>query len=86
MPKHGAGRHAAAVTFTPEAAQQVRALVPEEAKRLDAALVVIAADPLGAAPPMEAAPMLRDYRDGDARVVYYATVLGHVVVVAFLEA
>ncbi|MFC5888746.1 hypothetical protein [Kitasatospora aburaviensis] len=75
------------MTFSPEAAQQVRALERKEAERLDVALVVIAADPLGAAAPMPTAPVLREYRDdAGARVIYYATVLGTVVVVAYLEA
>ncbi|MFE2911446.1 type II toxin-antitoxin system RelE family toxin [Kitasatospora indigofera] len=87
MPKHAAAGRRAAVSFTPEAEQQARALEPKEAERLDRALAVIAADPIGAAPPMVTAPVLREYRDANgARVIYYATVLGSVVVVAYLEA
>ncbi|MEU7095909.1 hypothetical protein [Kitasatospora aureofaciens] len=87
MPKHAAGGRRAVVTFSAEAARQVRALEHKEAVRLDAALTIIAADPIGAAPPMPAAPVLREFRGGDgARVIYYATVLGTVVVVAYLEA
>jgi hypothetical protein len=83
-PKHSPRK--ALVVFTPEAEQQVSSLEPKELEKLDRALDVISVDPSVGAP-MPASPVLREYReDTGARVIYYATALGSVIVVAYVEA
>lgn len=56
----------------------------EELQRLDPALVAISVNPT-IGDPLPNSP-LRDYRDGTVRVIYYATTLGMVIVVAYAEA
>lgn len=83
MPKHSPGRRAT-ISFSPEAEQQIRALEPAELEWVDQALVTISIDPMVGAP-MASAPVLREFHKDGARVIYFASVLGHVVVVAYVE-
>ncbi|MFC7306044.1 hypothetical protein ACFQVC_17685 [Streptomyces monticola] len=83
MPKHGPRR--AQITFHEVAERQLAALSDEDLARLDPVLVDISINPkLG--DPVPSSPMLRDYRRGSVRVMYYATALGMVIVVAYAEA
>jgi hypothetical protein len=83
LPKHGPRR--AQIAFHEVAERQLAAMTVQELQRLDPLLVTIAINPkIG--DPLPGAPLLRDYREGSARVVYYATALGMVIVVAYAEA
>ncbi|MFF0629890.1 hypothetical protein [Streptomyces sp. NPDC004296] len=57
----------------------------DEIARLDAAVDVIAQRP-DAAKPHRTAPALRDYQAGGVRLVFYATALGSIVIVVYVEA
>ncbi|GHE80217.1 hypothetical protein GCM10014715_39500 [Streptomyces spiralis] len=85
-PKHSPQR--AQVAFTPECEPVLRKLSAAELVRLDRALVAISLDPwIGQEKPTRAGHVpLREYIEGSARVIYHVTVLGSVVIVAYLEA
>ncbi|MER6351194.1 hypothetical protein ABT186_04910 [Streptomyces sp. NPDC001634] len=82
MPEHGPRR--AQITFHEVAERQLAAIGDQELQHLDPLLVAISVNPkIG--DPLPNAPLLRDYRQGSARVVFYATALGMVIVVAYME-
>jgi hypothetical protein len=82
LPKHGPRR--ALVTFHEVAERQLALLGDRELERLDPLLVAISVNPkIG--DPLPESPLLRDYREGTARVIYYATTLGMIIVVAYIE-
>lgn len=60
-------------------------MTDEERHRLDAAVVSVSLDPaIGG--PLATTPLLRDYRHANAaRLIYYATTLGTVVIVVYVE-
>lgn len=81
-PSHGPRR--AQVVFTDTARAQVEKLAPAELRAADRLVVAISANPeLGEQVPR--AP-LRRYAEGDAMVLYFATALGSIIVVAYIEA
>lgn len=81
MPKHGPRR--ALVTFHEVAERQLALMSDTELQCLDPLLVAISLDPkIGK--PLPNSP-LRDHQQGTARVIYYATTLGMVIVVAYTE-
>jgi hypothetical protein len=81
LPKHGPRR--ALVTFHEVAERQLALMSDADLQRLDPLLVAISLDPkIGE--PLPNSP-LRDYQQGTARVIYYATTLGMVIVVAYTE-
>lgn len=82
MPRHAPRR--ARVIFHGVADRQITAMTDAELARLDPVLDEIAADP-GIGTPRPGS-LLREHRRGDARVVYYATALGTIVIVTYLEA
>lgn len=82
MPKHGPRR--AVVTFHETAERQLALMSDEEVQRLDPALVAISVNP--AVGDLLPGSPLRNYQDGPVRVIYYATALGMVIVVAYAEA
>ncbi|MFD9630097.1 hypothetical protein [Streptomyces violascens] len=83
MPKHGPRR--AVVTFHEVAERQLALLSDADLERLDPLLVAISINPkIGETVPES--PLLRDYQQGTARVIYYATALGTIIVVAYVEA
>ena len=56
-----------------------------ELARLDPVLDDLSTNPdLGT--PLRGNPLLRDYRRGRVRVIYYATTLGMIIIVAYVEA
>ena len=82
------GRHAphrAQLVFTETAEQQIARLDPAAYARLDRALVTISLNPL-VGDQLAATPMLREFNQGSTRTIYFATSLGSVVVVAYVEA
>lgn len=81
-PKHSRG---ARVVFLEPAATQLRALTVDAIARLDAAVDAIAQSP-DAAKPHRTAPALRDHQGDGVRVIYYATALGSIVIVVYVEA
>ncbi|MGW7412727.1 hypothetical protein [Streptomyces sp. NPDC054863] len=70
--------------FVPPAETQVDALTDPQVVRLDAALNAIAADPT-AVRQHSTAQALRDYQHEDIRVVFYATALGSILIVTYVE-
>lgn len=83
MPKHAPRR--ARVVFLEPAATQLRALTTDELARIDTAVDGIALRP-DAAKPHRTAPALRDHQGDGVRVIYYATALGSIVIVVYVEA
>jgi hypothetical protein len=82
------GRHAprrAQLVFTETAEQQIERLDSAAYARLDRALVTISLNPM-VGEKMAAAPMLRQYVQGSTRTIFFATSLGSIVVVAYVEA
>lgn len=81
-PNHGPRR--AEVIFHEVAQSQLQKLSAAEMVRADRAIVAISVNPwLG--DPVDTSP-LREYREDGIRVFYTATVLGSVIIVAYLEA
>ncbi|MEV8103619.1 hypothetical protein ACIPJO_38055 [Streptomyces sp. NPDC086993] len=85
---HGPRR--ARITFSDSAAKQLESITSEaDIHALDRALVVISVDPgIGEPLPGSAAgPQLREYADDVERVrlLYWVSVLGTVIVVAYIE-
>lgn len=81
-PSHGPRR--AEVIFYEVAQSQLQKMSAAEMVRADRAIVAISVnpwlgDPIGRSP-------LREYREDSVRVIYTATVLGSVIIVAYLEA
>lgn len=81
-PSHGPRR--AEVVFHDVAYNQLRKLSAAEMVRADRAIVAISVNPwlgdlVGGTTP------LREYREDGVRVIYTATVLGSVIIVAYLE-
>jgi hypothetical protein len=83
LPKHARGRRPR-IVFVEPAEAQLRTLTTAQAARLDEALGVIAADP-GAVKPHATAPALHDYQHEGLRVVFYATALGSILIVTYVE-
>ncbi|MFJ8755265.1 hypothetical protein ACIREO_39060 [Streptomyces sp. NPDC102441] len=89
MPRqHGPRR--ARITFSDSAAKQLESITSEaDIHALDRALVVISVNP-GIGEPLpgtDAGPQLREYADDVERVrlLYWVSVLGTVIVVAYIE-
>lgn len=81
-PNHGPRR--AEVVFYEVAQNQLQKLSAAEMVRADRAIVAISVNPwLG--DPIDGSP-LREHREGDTRVIYTATALGKIIIVAYLEA
>ncbi|MEU7149169.1 hypothetical protein AB0B15_14205 [Streptomyces sp. NPDC045456] len=76
-------RRRALVTFHETAERQLAALTDDDLARLDPALDAIAAAP-GIGRPLADSP-LREYEQDSVRVIYYATTLGTIIVVAYVE-
>ncbi|MFF2569088.1 hypothetical protein [Streptomyces sp. NPDC058084] len=70
--------------FVEPAETQVRALSTVQVAQLDAALSEIAADPAGVTPHATASA-LRDYQHSGVRIVFYATALGSILLVTYVE-
>ncbi|CAM5228810.1 hypothetical protein GCM10010329_79650 [Streptomyces spiroverticillatus] len=62
----------------------MEALTPAQAARLDEALTTVAADP-AAVKRHSTAEALRDFRHEDVRIVFYATALGSILIVTYVE-
>ncbi|MFH8410718.1 hypothetical protein ACH4FX_38995 [Streptomyces sp. NPDC018019] len=73
----------ALVTFHETAERQLAALAADDLARLDVVLDAIAADP-EVGRPLADSP-LREYEQDSVRVIYYATTLGTIIVVAYVE-
>ncbi|MEU2789060.1 hypothetical protein [Streptomyces sp. NPDC007100] len=73
----------ALVTFHETAERQLAALTDDDLARLDPVLDTIAADP-EAGRPLADSPLREREQDG-VRVIYYATTLGTIIVVAYVE-
>ncbi|MFG2840979.1 hypothetical protein ACGFZH_04085 [Streptomyces zaomyceticus] len=71
--------------FIEPAETQVRVLTAEQTARLDSALNAIAADPADVKAHATASA-LRDYDHGGVRVIFYATALGSILIVTYVEA
>ncbi|MFF0431715.1 hypothetical protein ACFYU9_05740 [Streptomyces sp. NPDC004327] len=71
--------------FVEPAETQVLALTVEQTVRLDRALNVLAADPADVKP-HATATALRDYQHDGIRVIFYATALGSILIVTYVEA
>lgn len=82
-PKHAPRR--ARVVFDKPVEQRIARMAPDERVRLDRAIVAISIDP-GQGKPLPANALLRDYRVDDTRVIYFASALSTIVVVAYVEA
>lgn len=85
-PKHasGGGRRPVRIVWHDTALKQITSMTPADRVRLDVLLADISANPAVAAP--DGSGLLRDYRRDGCRVLYVATALGSVVVVAYVEA
>ncbi|MFF3842538.1 hypothetical protein [Streptomyces sp. NPDC001930] len=83
MPKHTHGRRPRIVFIEP-AETQVRHLTIEQTTRLDAALNVIAAAPADVKQHATASA-LRDYQQDGIRAIFYATALGSILIVTYIE-
>ncbi|MEU0272744.1 hypothetical protein [Streptomyces sp. NPDC006307] len=83
MPKHSKVRRPR-IVFVEPAETQLRTLTTGQAARLDEALGVIAADP-SLVKPHATAPALHDYQHEGLRVVFYATALGSILIVTYIE-
>jgi hypothetical protein len=70
--------------FVEPAETQVRTLTTGQAARLDTALTTIAADPT-VVKPHATAPALHDYQHEGLRIVFYATALGSILIVTYIE-
>ncbi|MEV7535458.1 hypothetical protein [Streptomyces hydrogenans] len=84
MPKHARGRRPRIVLIEP-AETQVRTLTTAQTARVDAALNAIAAAP-DEVKPHATASALRDYQDDGVRLIFYATALGSILIVTYVEA
>lgn len=83
LPKHTGGRQPRIVFIEP-AETQARALTVEQTARLDTALNTLAAAP-DEVKQHATASALRDYEHNDIRVIFYATALGSILIVTYVE-
>ncbi|MFE5940867.1 hypothetical protein ACFQ69_36735 [Streptomyces sp. NPDC056470] len=70
--------------FIEPAETQVRTLGAAQTSQLDAALNEIAADPADVKP-HATATALRDHQHAGVRIVFYATALGSILIVTYVE-
>ncbi|MGW6570061.1 hypothetical protein [Streptomyces sp. NPDC054975] len=84
MPKHPRGGRRPRIVFIEPAETQVRTLTTVQVAQLDAALNEIAADPADVKP-HATATALRDYQHSGVRIVFYATALGSILIVTYIE-
>jgi len=84
LPKHARGRRPRIVLIEP-AETQVRTLTTAQTARVDAALNAIAAAP-DEVKPHATASALRDYQHDGVRLIFYATALGSILIVTYVEA
>ncbi|MFE5484090.1 hypothetical protein [Streptomyces sp. NPDC056527] len=84
MPKHSRGGRRPRIVFIEPAETQVRTLTTVQAAQLDAALNEIAADPTDVKAHATASA-LRDYQHSGVRIVFYATALGSILIVTYVE-
>ncbi|MFE5798071.1 hypothetical protein ACFQ8C_36615 [Streptomyces sp. NPDC056503] len=84
MPKHARGRRPRIVLIEP-AETQVRTLTTAQTARVDAALNTIAAAP-DEVKQHATASALRDYQHDGVRLIFYATALGSILIVTYVEA
>ncbi|MBT2439938.1 hypothetical protein J7E93_07345 [Streptomyces sp. ISL-36] len=84
MPKHSRGGRRPRIVFIEPAETQARLLTPAQAAVLDGTLNAIAADP-DAVKPHATASALRDYQHDGIRVIFYATALGSILIVTYVE-
>ncbi|MFF3775618.1 hypothetical protein [Streptomyces sp. NPDC002232] len=82
MPKHSGRRPR--IVFIEPADTQVRMLSAAQTAVLDHTLNVIAADP-AAVKQHATASALRDYEHEGVRVIFYATALGSILIVTYVE-
>ncbi|GGV99275.1 hypothetical protein GCM10010230_25000 [Streptomyces narbonensis] len=83
-PRHNRGGRRPRIVFIEPAETQVRVLTTEQTGCLDKALNVIAADPTDVKPHATASA-LRDYQHDGIRVIFYATALGSILIVTYVE-
>lgn len=83
MPEHPRGR-SPRIVFIEPAETQVGVLTGEQTVRLDTALNAIAAAPADVKPHATASA-LRDYQHDGIRVIFYATALGSILIVTYVE-
>ncbi len=83
MPRHSRGRRPR-IVFVEPAETQTRGLTVEQTVRLDAALNTLAAAP-DEVKPHATASALRDYQHDGIRVIFYATALGSILIVTYVE-
>ncbi|MEU9298728.1 hypothetical protein [Streptomyces sp. NPDC048266] len=84
-PKHNRGGRRPRIVFIEPAETQVRVLTTEQTARLDAALNEVAAAPADVKQHATASA-LRDYQHDGMRVIFYATALGSILIVTYVEA
>jgi methionyl-tRNA formyltransferase len=84
LPKHARGRRPRIVLIEP-AETQARTLTPTQMARVDAALNTVAAAP-DEVKAHATASALRDYQHDGIRVIFYATALGSILIVTYIEA
>ncbi|MFF8414605.1 hypothetical protein [Streptomyces omiyaensis] len=84
MPKHARSRRPRIVLIEP-AETQVRTLTTAQTARVDAALDTIAAAP-DEVKRHATASALRDYQHDGVRLIFYATALGSILIVTYVEA
>ncbi|MFF2778897.1 hypothetical protein ACFVU3_28865 [Streptomyces sp. NPDC058052] len=84
MPKHARGRRPRIVVIEP-AETQARTLTIEQTARVDAALNVVAAA-LDEVKQHATASALGDYQHDGVRLIFYATALGSILIVTYIEA
>ncbi|MFE1381847.1 hypothetical protein ACFW6S_23180 [Streptomyces sp. NPDC058740] len=83
-PKHQRGGRRARLVFVEPAETQVAALTVEQTMRLDGALSVLAAAP-DEVKQHATASALRDYQHDGIHVIFYATALGSILIVTYVE-
>ncbi|MFF8513630.1 hypothetical protein ACF064_37050 [Streptomyces sp. NPDC015492] len=84
-PKHNRGDRRPRIVFIEPAETQVRVLTTDQTGRLDVALNAIASDPTDVKAHATASA-LRDYQHNGIRVIFYATALGSILIVTYVEA
>ncbi|MFE6853856.1 hypothetical protein ACFVDH_24055 [Streptomyces sp. NPDC057674] len=84
MPKHTRGGRRPRIVFIEPAETQVRVLSREQTARLDAALSTLAEAPADVKQ-HATATALRDYQHDGIRVIFYATALGSILIVTYVE-
>ncbi|MFD9049514.1 hypothetical protein [Streptomyces zaomyceticus] len=85
MPRHPRHGRRPRIVFIEPAETQVRVLTAEQTVRLDSALNAIAVDPTDVKAHATASA-LRDYDHDGVRVIFYATALGSILIVTYVEA